>query len=342
VAVDSALRIANDISKTSIDAVLLDGLLTGSAAIDFHETIHASLGVDRKVKVVESLKTDAVMGGCLLSAAELDSSKNYIQIDDQWQIAYMLPIADGVLQSGDIGMTIVWDEESSLDHSITTASLPQVIQPETVLFKVGRRLWKSDIGPVPLRHAVNPSDLMWKREFLWKSKEHARRPGFPRVHLMQRMADDASEKQWHVLKTLTPLMSDKNETVVSCTVTVAIDPSTGLLRVTEQKGGSVAESWSSFWTYVQFGLVLMLPFLLIASYYIYCYCNDLYIKWQHVAWLTAFYQQNAPQKLQGDPTYVARTVEKYKGRMFLLWRSLERSYQVKWPPPHSILDSGLD
>jgi len=41
---------------------------------------------------------------------------------------------------------------------------------------------------------------MWKREFLWKSKEHARRPGFPRVHLMQRVADDASEKQWHVLK----------------------------------------------------------------------------------------------------------------------------------------------
>ena len=54
--------------------------------------IHASLGVDRKVKVVESLKTDAVTGGCLLSAAELDSSKTYIQIDDQWQIAYMVRI----------------------------------------------------------------------------------------------------------------------------------------------------------------------------------------------------------------------------------------------------------
>lgn len=54
-------------------------------------------------------------------------------------------------------MTIVWDQDSSLDldRSITTASLlPQGIQPETVLFKVGRRLWKSDIGPVPLRHAV--------------------------------------------------------------------------------------------------------------------------------------------------------------------------------------------
>lgn len=70
--------------------------MTGSAAaaaLDHDVTILASLlGVDRKVKVVEALKTDAVTGGCLLSAAELDSSKNYIQIDDQWQIAYMVRI----------------------------------------------------------------------------------------------------------------------------------------------------------------------------------------------------------------------------------------------------------
>jgi len=45
------------------------------------------------------------------------------------------------------------------------------------------------------------------------------------------------------------------------------------------------------------------------------------------------------QKL-ADPDYVARTVAKYKGRMFLLWRGLERTYKVKWQPPHSILDSG--
>jgi len=55
-----------------------------------HEMIHTSLVLDRRVKVVESRVTDAVTGGCLLSAAELDSSKNYIQINDQWQIAYMV------------------------------------------------------------------------------------------------------------------------------------------------------------------------------------------------------------------------------------------------------------
>jgi len=96
-------------------------------------------------------------------------------------------------------------------------------------------------------------------------------------------------------QTLTPLLNEKKETVMSCTLTVAIDPATGILSTTEQKGSSVAESWSSFWTYIQFGLVLMLPFLLIASYYIYSYCHDLYVNWQHAVWLTAFYQQNAPQ-----------------------------------------------
>lgn len=35
---------------------------------------------------------------------------------------------------------------------------------------------------------------------------------------------------------------------------------------------------------------------------------------------------------------MGRTIAKYKGRMFLLWRALERTYKVKWPAPHSVLD----
>jgi len=70
----------------TIDAVVLDGLLLVSALS--HESIRTALGIDPIVKVVESRVADAVTGGCLLSAAELDSSKNYIQVADQWQIAY--------------------------------------------------------------------------------------------------------------------------------------------------------------------------------------------------------------------------------------------------------------
>jgi hypothetical protein len=39
-----------------------------------------------------------------------------------------------------------------------------------------------------------------------------------------------------------------------------------------------------------------------------------------------------------DPAFVPRTLAKYKGRMFLLWRGLERTYKIKWHPPHSIVD----
>ena len=38
-----------------------------------------------------------------------------------------------------------------------------------------------------------------------------------------------------------------------------------------------------------------------------------------------------------------RTVSKYKGRMFLLWRGLKRTYSVDFPAPSSILEgAGMD
>ena len=74
---------------------MLDGLLPGSALS--HESIRTALGLDPIVKMVEARVTDAVTGGCLLSAAELDSSKNYIQVMDQWQIAYTVRVVVFIL-----------------------------------------------------------------------------------------------------------------------------------------------------------------------------------------------------------------------------------------------------
>jgi hypothetical protein len=31
-------------------------------------------------------------------------------------------------------------------------------------------------------------------------------------------------------------------------------------------------------------------------------------------------------------------MKKYEGRMFLLWRGLEKTYKVKWAPPFSIVE----
>lgn len=52
--------------------------------------ILATLGTSPACTVIKSLAQDAVMGGCLLSAAELDSSKQYIQVADVWTIAYQV------------------------------------------------------------------------------------------------------------------------------------------------------------------------------------------------------------------------------------------------------------
>jgi hypothetical protein len=47
--------------------------------------------------VVKSLAQDAVTGGCLLAAGELDSSKQYIQVNDVWRIAQQVLLMEFVM-----------------------------------------------------------------------------------------------------------------------------------------------------------------------------------------------------------------------------------------------------
>ena len=42
------------------------------------------------VPVLRAVASDAAEGGCVLSAAELDSSKQYLQLDVGWRIAYLV------------------------------------------------------------------------------------------------------------------------------------------------------------------------------------------------------------------------------------------------------------
>jgi hypothetical protein len=43
------------------------------------------------------------------------------------------------------------------------------------------------------------------------------------------------------------------------------------------------------------------------------------------------------QKLQ-EEGFVEKTLRKYEGKLFLLWRQLEKAYKVKWSPPATILE----
>jgi len=403
---------------SSINAIVLDGMLA-AAQWSTDKTLKSLFAPSLQqtppsIPVVKASPKDAVTGACLLSAAELDSSKHYLQLEDGWSIAYLLPIADGVLQGGDIGMHMLWDEAQAAtadnDYSLV----------ET-LARVGDRLWKEDIGPIPRTASAtataaagrgagaaaaaaknddnhqqnqNQSKISMIKEFKYRSnhcvtkscnitsssvpsstprnfkndthpeKVAPKSPGYPRVEILQRRkrygadgTSSSSEGQyyWHVIKKFKPLLStttttttaaagaegvgDAGEALQSSTVNITIEPETGRVSMVLLKGPSVTESWSSYWRMVALVFILLLPFLLIGLYYAYSYGTDWYSTQQHISWLTDFYVKNAPEKLK-DPAYVARTVKKYKGKMFLLWRALERTYEVKWPAPHSVLDAG--
>jgi hypothetical protein len=89
----------------------------------------------------------------LLSAAELSSSKQYLlqkkgkgkDAADQWTIAYQLPIADGALLSGDIGLRVEYVDSKEEELSDSAVKL---------LFPAGSRLWKSDVGPLKPNYKV--------------------------------------------------------------------------------------------------------------------------------------------------------------------------------------------
>lgn len=129
--------------------------------------------------------------------------------------------------------------------------------------------------------------------------------------------------------------------VHSCTLSFHLNPHTNLVNVTENKGRLLKDVKAGRYLYMQiFGSCLFLLFLVALPFLIGAY-RERSIHREHLEWLTDFYVLHAPDKLL-DPNYVERTVVKYKGRMFLLWRGLKRTYNVDWPAPISILETGGD
>lgn len=136
--------------KAADAARVLGGLLSGPGAGMVLQAVvmvgSASLGgvsALAGVPVISADAGDAVKGGCYLSAAELDSSKQYINVDNKWVVAYQLPIADGFLPF-DIGMCV-----SSAEGSAATT-------PVETTFRAGTRIQKREMGVVRPRTGNEP------------------------------------------------------------------------------------------------------------------------------------------------------------------------------------------
>lgn len=162
------------------------------------------------------------------------------------------------------------------------------------------------------------------------------------------------------------------EPVEHCNLLISVSPATGIVEYTEAQGRPVKEVRAQHRGWVSLALLLLSPFIAYALWWLYCVLHERYVTYQHVQWLTNFYLKHAPevslhtdlavllllivlfwfaqsdhsvfvmllnsQKLK-DPQYVDRTLRKYKDKMFLLWRGLEKTYKVRVAPPFSIVDS---
>ena len=327
---DALVSQAN-VEVSNISAIVCDGN-------DLQLPVTKLLPSDKNVPILSAGQFDAVSGGCMLSAAELGSSKNYLhQADGNWVLAFLLPVADGYL-ADDVGMQTV-----SLKGD-------KVVEP---MFSP-RRLWKSDIGP------LKPGVLKQVSSTVIKKYAHAERkrgvlsrlwsrgadggaqavpPDFC-ITLVERPCGGSGSDDWVPIggKDVRPLQRDGVE-VVGSTLQIQVDPATGLVAYTDSKGKTLAEVNSDFWWWVQVVASILALVLLVASYFLYGHFYEWYLTRQHTAWLVSFYQKHAPEKLK-DPEYVSRTIKKYKGKMFLLWRGLERTYSTKYPAPPSVLENG--
>jgi len=316
-----------------------------------------------------SREAACAVGGCLLSAAELDSSKQYLLQRrgdrDRWAIAHQLPLADSLLQAGAVGLRIdYWGDDQ-----------PRPVQE---VFRRHCRLWKADLGPLPASCDAGPALLLhfrwhtpWTRlgdllgalrGLLW-ARPPSRNPawlpdgdrlpqrlGWPKVRVLEKR-----DGAWRIIKTLTPLAArlktgagregegpegeeGPQEPVDCCDLELSVDPATGLVKIVDSKGPRLSESRRLRQMWLALLLLVLLPSLLLLLWLAWGRLTDLYASRLQTQWLRDFYRTHAPDKLRADPDLVSRTVHKYKGRMFLLWRKLEKAYKVKLAAPYGAVE----
>lgn len=268
---------------------------------------------------------DSVQGGCLLSAAELDSSKQYVQLEDgSHSTVYHLPVADGLLVN-DVG----WRVRESEDDKKT-----KLVEPE-VVFTVGTRIAKKDLG------VIRPSMLkltapIGKKVFDNKSKDED--GVWPRLELLSRASPTAA---WTPFTTFSPLRgSGEAGGVENCTVVLKLHQGTGHVRYELLQGKSLREMRLRKWWWIR--AVLIVVAIAAAAMGV-----KMGLAWKvrrdfqaKVDWLADFYREHAPEKLQ-NMTQVERTVNRFQGKLWALQIELEKKYDAKMKKPNPEAETEL-
>ena len=80
-----------------------------------------------------------------------------------------------------------------------------------------------------------------------------------------------------------------------CTVVFSLNPATGLVCVTEQKGKLLSDRSNEFWFAVQIVSSLVVLALLLSSPFLYSFFKERSVKAEHIKWLRDFYTLHAPE-----------------------------------------------
>lgn len=309
-----------------VSAVLCSGLDATES-----KTISNSLNAP----IVHIRTRDVTTGGCLLAAAELESSKQYVAQDDEnWSILHCLPIGEEFTTS-----KIFLREQLYDGGEVTDVDF---IQPAS-------RLWKTDTGPARKGKHIIPKI---KREYTWGPlfdvfrKKGAVPPnnyalGWPKLTLIESIEG----KPEQIIRKITPLCSKgddgNDEAMVDCNLFLTVDTNTGTVSISDVRKDSVSNIRSWYWVLFQVGCVVTLIIVAVLLLY---YSSDIISAYNYSkdkAWLTDFYEKNAPEKMRNDPMLIKNLMDKHHKKMFVLWRKLQQTYEVKWKPPYSIVETEL-
>ena len=211
------------------------------------------------------------------------------------------------------------------------------------------RVWKTDTGPPRKGRKTLPKI---ERVYTWGPvldifrKKGAVPPnhyalGWPKLTLVESKEGKSEE----VIKKITPLCSKlddgKEVAITECTLFLSIDTNSGTANISERSKDSVSNARSWYWLLFQVGCVVALIIIAILLLY---YSSDIISAYNYrkdEAWLRDFYEKNAPEKLEGDPMMIKNLMDKHYKKMFVLWRKLQQTYEVKWKPPYSIVEAEL-
>ena len=80
-----------------------------------------------------------------------------------------------------------------------------------------------------------------------------------------------------------------------CTVVFSLNPSTGLVVVSEQKGKLISDRSKDHWFLLQIVSSIVLLVLLLSSPFLYSYFRERSVTAEHIRWLRDFYLLHAPE-----------------------------------------------